>query len=167
MRTLAGRKPIQVAVRAYEPEGDLVQILEIARALPSWFTPSGIRQMQVDLRYQPGWVATLEDRIVGFISFFVDQGKAEIGWIGVRPDLHRGGIGRLLLERLITQLRAEQIAELYVHTLGDSVEYEPYRKTRAFYRGMGFQDFKRIANPDNPECEEDLILLLKLGEAKV
>lgn len=161
------RPDLQVAVRASEQAGDLVQILEIARALPSWFTQSGIRSMQVDLRYQPGWVATLEDRIVGFISFFVNQGKAEIGWIGVLPDLHRGGIGRLLLEQLITLLRAEQIAELYVHTLGDSVEYEPYRKTRAFYRGMGFQDFKRIANPDNPECEEDLILLLKLGEAKV
>lgn len=161
------RPDLQLSVRAYEQASDLAQILEIARALPSWFTPSGIRSMQVDLRYQSGWVATLEDRIVGFISFFVNQGKAEVGWIGVRPDLHRGGTGRLLLERLITKLKAEQIAELYVHTLGDAVEYDPYRKTRAFYRGMGFRDFKRIANPDNPDCEEDLILLLKLGEAKV
>lgn len=123
--------------------------------------------MQVDLRYQPGWVATLEDRIIGFVSFFVNQGKAEIGWIGVRPNLHRGGTGRLLLERLVTTLRSAQIGELYVHTLGDAVEYEPYRKTRAFYRGMGFRDFKRIANPDNPECEEDLILLLKIEDGKV
>jgi GNAT superfamily N-acetyltransferase len=157
----------QVSVRAYEQARDLVPVLEIARALPSWFTPSGIRSMQVDLRYQPGWVAILEDRIVGFISFFVNQRKAEIGWLGVCPDLHRGGIGRLLLERLIAELKAEEIAELYVHTLGDAVEYEPYRKTRAFYRGMGFQDFKRIANPDNPECEEDLILLLKLDDVNV
>ena len=93
------RHDLQVAVRAYEQASDLAQILEIARSLPSWFTPSGIRSMQVDLCYQPGWVATLEDRIIGFVSFFVNQGKAEIGWIGVRSDLHRGGIGRLLLKR--------------------------------------------------------------------
>ena len=61
------RPDLQLSVRAYEQASDLAQILEIARALPSWFTPSGIRSMQVDLRYQSGWVATLEDRIVGFI----------------------------------------------------------------------------------------------------
>ena len=119
--------------------------------------------MQADLRYQCGFVAEDGNKeVVGFISFFVNQGKAEIGWIGIHPDLHRQGVGRSLLHRLLRELESTQVSELYVHTLGDAVDYEPYQRTRKFYRQMGFQDFKRIAHPENPDCEEELILLLKL-----
>jgi ribosomal protein S18 acetylase RimI-like enzyme len=153
----------EIVVREYQRSADLERILEIATALPAWFTRSGIRSMQADLRYQCGFVAEDGNKeVVGFISFFVNQGKAEIGWIGIRPDLHRQGVGRSLLHRLLRELESTQVSELYVHTLGDTVDYEPYQRTRKFYRQIGFQDFKRIANPENPECEEELILLLKL-----
>jgi ribosomal protein S18 acetylase RimI-like enzyme len=156
-------QPHEIVVREYQRSGDLERILEIAIALPAWFTPSGIRFMQADLRYQGGFVAEDGNKaVVGFISFFVNQGKAEIGWIGIRPDLHRRGVGRSLLHRLLRELESAQVSELYVHTLGDAVDYEPYEGTRKFYRRMGFQEFKRIANPGNPECEEELILLLKI-----
>jgi hypothetical protein len=54
-------------------------------------------------------------------------------------------------------LRAAGIEELRVGTLGDSVAYEPYVGTRAFYRTLGFADFKH-ERLDNPECPEKLIL---------
>jgi ribosomal protein S18 acetylase RimI-like enzyme len=153
----------EIVVREYQRSADLERVLEIATALPAWFTRSGICSMQADLRYQCGFVAEDANKeVVGFISFFVNQGKAEIGWIGIRPDRHRQGVGRSLLHRLLKELESTQVSELYVHTLGDTVDYEPYQRTRKFYRQMGFQDFKRIAHPENPECEEELILLLKL-----
>ena len=160
-------RQLKVIVREFHRSSDLSDVLEIARSLPEWFTPKGIRFMEADLQFQSGLVAVGDDRIIGFISFFVNQGKAEIGWMGVRPDVQRSGVGRMLLAGLAQQVRSAQINEIYVHTLGDAVEYEPYRKTRAFYRGTGFRDFKRISQLDNPECEEDLILLLKLDEANV
>ena len=155
----------EIVIREYQRSADLERILEIAAALPDWFSQSGIRFMRADLRYQYGFVAEDDNKqVVGFISFFVNQGKAEIGWIGIRPDFHRRGVGRSLLHRLVRELEPTQVSELYVHTLGDAVDYEPYEGTRKFYRQMGFQDFRRIANPGNPDCEEELILRLKLPD---
>jgi GNAT superfamily N-acetyltransferase len=118
--------------------------------------------MQVDLPYQKGWIAWEGSRPLGFISFFVNQAKGEIGWMGVLPDQQRKGFGKQLLNRLVDDLRSNRVSELYVRTLGDSVEYEPYAKTRAFYRANGFQDFQRIQHPENPEYEEELLLVLRL-----
>jgi GNAT superfamily N-acetyltransferase len=143
-------------------EADLESVLEVARALPQWFTPTGLELMQVDLPYQKGWIAWEGSRPLGFISFFVNQAKGEIGWMGVLPDQQRKGFGKQLLNRLVDDLRSNRVSELYVRTLGDSVEYEPYAKTRAFYRANGFQDFQRIQHPENPEYEEELLLVLRL-----
>jgi GNAT superfamily N-acetyltransferase len=82
--------------------------------------------------------------------------------MGVLPDQQRKGFGKQLLNRLVDDLRSNRVSELYVRTLGDSVEYEPYAKTRAFYRANGFQDFQRIQHPENPEYEEELLLVLRL-----
>ena len=152
---------VSISLRSLS-KADLESVLEVARALPQWFTPTGLELMRVDLPYQKGWVAWGGSSPLGFISFFVNQAKGEIGWMGVLPDQHRKGIGKQLLNHLIANLQANGVGELYVRTLGDSVEYEPYAKTRAFYRASGFQDFQRIQHPDNPECEEELLLVLRL-----
>jgi GNAT superfamily N-acetyltransferase len=152
---------VSVSLRSLSKE-DLESVLEVARALPQWFTPKGLELMQVDLPYQKGWIAWEGSSPLGFISFFVNQAKGEIGWLGVLPDQQRKGIGKQLLNRLVEDLQSNRVSELYVRTLGDSVEYEPYAKTRAFYRANGFQDFQRFQHPDNPECEEELLLLLRL-----
>ena len=55
-------------------------------------------------------------------------------------------------------MRSAKVAELRLDTLGPSVDYEPYVGTRAFYRTLGFVEHRRIAQPENPECEELLVL---------
>jgi GNAT superfamily N-acetyltransferase len=137
---------------------DFEQLIEIAKTLPEWFTAGGIKHMSIDLRFQHGFVALNDSRIVGFLSFFVNESVAQIGWIGVLSEFHHKGIGRKLVGRLISELKKVGIRELRVNTLGDSVEYEPYARTRAFYRKVGFKDFQRIKQ-DNPECPELLILV--------
>ena len=49
-----------------------------------------------------------------------------------------------------------------VETLGESVDYEPYERTRAFYRAIGFRDFKRVMT-DNPGMPESLTLQKRLS----
>jgi hypothetical protein len=39
------------------------------------------------------------------------------------------------------------VSELYVHTLGDTVDYEPYQRTRKFYRISGFQANRESRKP--------------------
>ena len=143
-------------IKKYEPI-DFGQLIGIARGLPEWFTKNGITKMQIDLRFQKGFVAVLDSQIVGFLSFLTIEGEGQIGWMGVLPEFHRQGIGRLLVNRLISEFKEVGVRTLRVNTLGDSVEYEHYEMPRAFYRGLGFKDFQRIKQ-DNPEYPEQLIM---------
>lgn len=51
---------------------------------------------------------------------------------------------------------------MLVETLGESVDYEPYDRTRAFYRAAGFRDFKSVMT-DNPGMPESLTLKKRLS----
>jgi len=64
---------------------------------------------------------------------------AELSWIGVDPKLHRQGIGTKLFNALEKELKRLDIRKLQVDTVADSEESEPYRKTRLFYRKVGFK----------------------------
>ena len=107
-------------------------------------------------------MAELDTKIIGFITFFVNEAKAQIGWMGVLPEYQRQHIGKKLLTLLRQNLKSAKVTEIQVHTLGDSVDYTPYEKTRLFYRSFGFKDFKKISNPENPAYEEELILRLEI-----
>jgi GNAT superfamily N-acetyltransferase len=137
---------------------DHTAILEIAKSLPQWFTSGGIESITKDIQFQDGIVAFEDNQAIGFLTFFVNQGVANIGWMGVLPACHRRGVGEKLLQELRIILLKHQITSILVGTLGDSVDYEPYERTRAFYRKNGFVDFQKVAHPENPEQEEELIL---------
>jgi GNAT superfamily N-acetyltransferase len=58
--------------------------------------------------------------------------------MAVHPAHHRQGIGRLLLNRLEEEARAQGASLLHVKTLGPSSPDAAYARTRAFYQAMGF-----------------------------
>jgi hypothetical protein len=61
-------------------------------------------------------------------------------------------------------MAGDGITEVFVDTLGDSVDYEPYARTRAFYRALGFTDHQRIMQPGNESMPERLVLVLRIGD---
>lgn len=126
--------------------------------MPEWFSPKGIEFMARDAWFQKGFVAFCDEQAVGFIFYFVNQGIAEISWMGVSPSQHKKGIGKFLLNAMLDRLAARNVTEILVKTLGDSVVYDPYARTREFYRRCGFKDFFRKMQPENPEMEEELTL---------
>jgi ribosomal protein S18 acetylase RimI-like enzyme len=137
---------------------DFAAVFAVARALPEWFNDDGIAQITEDVHDQKGAVAELGGDVVGFVTWCThDDGVGEIAWIAVSADHHRRGIGGRLLELAEDDLRNSGVAEVVVETLGDSVDYEPYERTRAFYRAAGFRDFKRVMT-DNPGMPESLTL---------
>lgn len=154
-----GPSPISVRIATQQ---DTNAILNIAKALPEWFTPKGINLIKTDLQFQNGLCAELDSKVIGFITFFVNEARAQIGWMGVLPEYQRQHIGKQLLTQLCENLKRANVTEIQVHTLGDSVDYAPYEKTRLFYRSFGFKDFKTISNPENPAYEEELILRLEI-----
>ena len=132
-------------------------MLDVARALPAWFNDDGLEQIERDALMQAGAVAESEGQPVGFVTWVTDGEMGEIGWIGVHPDHHGDGIGRQLVSMAETAIGEAGVTELFVETLGESVEYEPCDGTRAFYRAVGFVDFEAWPT-DNPGMPEVLRL---------
>lgn len=152
-----------VTVRRGLPN-DADAIFRIAQSLLGWFTPRGAEMIRLDLNTHTALVAMEAADIVGFLTYFTYEGIGRIGWLGVRPDHHRHGIGRALVTAFEQEMRTIGIDKVEVYTLGDGVEYEPYVRTRNFYRAVGFRDH-RIIKRDNPSCPEELVLRKHLGEA--
>jgi ribosomal protein S18 acetylase RimI-like enzyme len=124
-------------------EEDHEGMVEVACALSQWFTPEGLADMAQDFKFHAGFIAMDEGKIVGFITYETLTGNlAELSWIGVHPGYQHQGVGKRLLQLLEEQLITQGIRILQVSTLADSVVYEPYAETRAFYRANGFQDYR-------------------------
>ena len=141
-----------VAIRTMEP-ADVEGALGVARALPEWFNDDGLDQMAGDLPAHDGAVAVAGGGIAGFVSWAVEGEIGEITWIGVLPGAHRTGIGTRLIEHALDRLRKDGVTQARVETLGGSVDYEPYERTRAFYRRCGFRflSSRMTGNPGMPE----------------
>ncbi len=97
------------------------------------------------------------DVAVGLITLTEHSPQsAEVHLMAVRPHLHRGGVGRLLLTEAERRLRARGVEFLQVKTLSASAPDEGYKKTRAFYFAMGFrvlEEFPLLWSPSNPALQ--------------
>ena len=87
-----------------------------------------------------GWVARMHGQPCGLLLLERHNAiSAEIHWLGVDPDHHRHGVGRALVGAVEHQLHGKQAKYLFVQTLHPDVDYESYRRTRAFYEALGFE----------------------------
>ena len=133
-------------------------ILTVAEGLPEWFDEHArSKSIPIDIRHQEGFVAVSGQRVVGFVTHYVAEGRLHIGWLGVDREFHRQGIGSRLVAAAEMRAQDMGIDELATYTLGESVEYEPYELTRRFYWKCGFSVYKR-ARTDNPGCPEEIWL---------
>jgi GNAT superfamily N-acetyltransferase len=128
---------------------------EILASLPTWFgIPESNAAYKRDVEFLPMFVAEEEGRVQGFIALKRNTPYAfEIHVLGVRPELHRMGIGRSLVARAESLTREGGARFLTVKTLSANHPDAGYAKTRAFYAAMGFvpiEEFGTLWNPDNP-----------------
>lgn len=102
----------------------------------------------------PFFAAYKDDDVIGFIAIKIhNKYTAEIYNVGVLEEYHRNGIGSKLLLETENYLKENGYKFLTVKTLDESVEYEPYERTRAFYYKNGFypiEVFPLYWNEDNP-----------------
>ena len=129
--------------------------LKIMHSLPAWFSPpEDIERKAVIHKEYPFIAAFDDDTPIGFVALKShNQYTADIFNLGVLESYHRQGIGRLLIETAERHCMENGYLYLTVKTLDSSAEYEPYERTRAFYRKMGFiplEVFKTFWNEENP-----------------
>ena len=155
-----------ISVRSIEAR-DYAACAFVAKTLTGWFTEDAqIRAIPADLKFQRGFLAESDGQVVGFITLFVAEGRLNIGWLGVHRDYHRQGIGGKLLAYAEQAAADMGLTELATYTLGDSVDYEPYEATRAFYFKHGFQVYQRNKT-DNPDCPEEIKIKKEIAQSSV
>ena len=135
--------------------GHAGQIEGIARSLPAWF---GIEEGLQDLRHcaehDSGYVALQDGDVTGFVTLARPFPETwEITWMAVAPAHHRHGIGRALIDVVVTDARHAGARLLHVKTLADSHPSPEYAQTREFYAALGFDRLvvlPELWGPENP-----------------
>ena len=111
----------------------------ILRKLPVWF---GIEESIVEYTGKVcglPFYAAFDGGAIGFLAIQEHNPfTAEVCVMGVLSEYHRRGIGAALMGRAEDFCRAHGHQYLTVKTLDSSAVYEPYERTRNFYRSMGF-----------------------------
>ena len=137
------------------PDEKTALTLKIMHSLPAWFNPpEDIERKAIIHRDYPFFAAYDDDTPVGFIALKIhNQYTADIYVIGVLEEYHRQGVGRRLIEAAEQYCIDRGYVYLTVKTLDSSAAYEPYDRTRAFYKKMGFiplEVFTTLWDADNP-----------------
>ena len=113
--------------------------LDIARALPQYFTGEAIINLSEDLEKHRLFLAIESGAVRGFITLLLKYPHvAKISWLAVKPENHHKGYGTAVLEFVIGYLRQHEVRLLEVKTLSSDARYPPYEVTRRFYEKSGF-----------------------------
>lgn len=132
-------------------------VIQIAKSLNDWFNEDGVKYIKQDLEFEKLIIVDADSGPIGFLSYFLYEGIGYLGWIGIYEQHHGSGAGELMFfefERIMKEL---EINTIQVKTLGESVYYPPYDRSRNFYKKVGFKKH-RSEFTNNPECPEELIL---------
>lgn len=111
--------------------------------LPEWFgLPESTAAYIQGSRALPFWAAMENGHAEGFIALKETAPKtAEVYVMGVRPNRHRAGLGRLLFRSLYRYAVKQGYAFLQVKTVQEG-HYAEYDRTLAFYKAMGFTELE-------------------------
>jgi GNAT superfamily N-acetyltransferase len=127
----------------------------ILSQLPEWFgNPTAIDGYVADVKDYYVVASYAEDQPIGFCAVELhNERTAEVAVMGVLHPYHRHGIGRSLFEKAEAYAVSSGRKYLTVKTLDKASDYEPYARTRRFYRSMGFdalQTIKGFWDEENP-----------------
>jgi GNAT superfamily N-acetyltransferase len=142
-------------------EGGGAACAELLATVPHWF---GIAEANEKYRRVadrcPTLVAMEDGRAVGFVTVVRHSSHAaELDVMAVRPELHRNGIGRMLVAAAEGRLRSEGVEYLQVKTLSASARDKPYLGTLAFHTALDFRVLEEM--PSLWDADNPAVLLIK------
>lgn len=131
---------------------------EILASLPSWFGDEAANRAYVETAERsPTLLAEVGGRAVGLLLLSRHgPAAAEVHLLAVRPESHRRGVGRRLVEHAERVLTGEGVRFLQVKTPSDRHHDAGYAATRAFYRALGFvvlDELPSLWGSENPAVQ--------------
>lgn len=116
----------------------------IAKDLPDFFNEEGYRNMQKDFEKDTIYGAYEDDKMVGFVSYKKLNSQAlELSWLGVFKEYQGKGVGTKLVTESLEDMGAE-FEVCMVKTLSEVDPDEGYKRTRGFYKKLGFIPLETI-----------------------
>lgn len=143
-------------IRTVSKDNEKSNICEqVLRALPDWFgIEESIKEYINGVGESTFLSAYVGDIPVGFMSIKEhNEFTSEIYVTGIFKELHGKGIGKRLIKAAEDILIKQNKMFLTVKTLSSSHPDEGYRKTREFYKAMGFyplEEFTELWGKENP-----------------
>ena len=129
---------------------------EVLGRLPEWFgNKEAVEEYVGKTKELPYWAALNKDgRCIGFFAVKIHyKHTGEIIVCGVCPECHNNGIGKALYNATEKYFIQNCCKYVIVKTLSDKVKFEPYARTREFYRSIGFSPLvtlEEMWNEENP-----------------
>ena len=119
---------------------------QIINNLPAWFGNEEAKKNYIEGVKGKFFLAAFNQmKPVGFISLKEhNQYTEEIYVLGILKKYQRQGIGKRFLARVEENLLTKEKKFLIVKTLGPTNPDEFYKKTRKFYRKMGFYPLEEM-----------------------
>ena len=127
----------------------------ILERLPEWFgIPEAIEEYVNTVSSCSFWAAFDKEVCIGFISGIIHYGRTgEIYVCGVIPEYQNRGIGKTLVKEVDMYFKENGCKYIIVKTLSDIVVNKAYKKTREFYKRVGFEELvtlREMWSEENP-----------------
>jgi len=120
-------------------ENEIRESVKIAKELGDWFSKEGLKNIIKDIKEHTTIVILNKGEVLGFLTYTKPYcGKIVLIWMGIKKNRQRRGLGKKLLDYVEKEAREKGVRILEIETLPDEDDYEPYKKTRAFWYKNGF-----------------------------
>lgn len=145
-----------IKIKCIENKEEKSKVTEdIIRRLKQWF---GIEESIIEyvegVKDNKFYCVYDDDKPVGFCSIKHNtKDTAEIYVAGILEKYHRSGIGTEMISLIEEDLTAAGYKMFMVKTLSESSPDEWYKKTRLFYKKVGFyplEEMKELWGEENP-----------------
>lgn len=124
-------KSIEAVFKSHDPEYDWKYAKRYYRA---YFSDPAMQVSDVVL------VAVSEERVVGVIGYLHDRREAKgifwLGWFYVHAEAAGGGVGKRLLDHVISEVKKLGGRKLYT----DTSSWKFYERAHHRYRELGFKE---------------------------
>ncbi|MCL2564369.1 MAG: GNAT family N-acetyltransferase [Defluviitaleaceae bacterium] len=151
-----------ISIREITEAGLKMEIVDkILHALPDWFGNENAIQNYIKISAElPFWGVFDKKEAVGFLAMKPHNSlHAELCVMGILTEYHHMSIGRGLFNTFQNYCINNNYKYISVKTLDSSINYEPFNKTRKFYKAMGFLPFE--VNQTAWDAENPCLIMIK------